>query len=99
MPWLLPSARTCASPLLPLLLLDDALVVEGVVQGVGFRPFVWRLATELGLAGRVRNAAGCVEIEVAGPAAALDAFASRLRTDAPPSSPSPPRPDSRNLDA
>ena len=70
-----------------------------VVEGVGFRPFVWRLATELGLAGRVRNAAGCVEIEVAGPAAALDAFASRLRTDAPPSSPSPPRPDSRNLDA
>jgi hydrogenase maturation protein HypF len=76
-----------------------ALVVEGVVQGVSFRPFVWRLATELGLAGRVRNAAGRVEIEVAGPAAALDAFASRLRTDAPSSSPSPPRPDSRNLDA
>ncbi len=59
-------------------------LVEGVVQGVGFRPFVWRLATELGLAGRVRNAAGRVEIEAAGPAAALDAFARRLRTDAPP---------------
>ncbi len=41
-------------------------LVEGVVQGVGFRPFVWRLATELGLAGRVRNAAGRVEIEAAG---------------------------------
>src|SRR5674476_402843 len=61
-----------------------ALIVEGVVQGVGFRPFVWRLATELGLAGRVRNAAGHVEIEAGGPAAALDAFARRLRTDAPP---------------
>ena len=61
-----------------------ALQVEGVVQGVGFRPFVWRLATELGLAGRVRNAAGRVEIEAAGSAAALDAFARRLRTDAPP---------------
>ncbi len=60
------------------------LLVEGVVQGVGFRPFVWRLATELGLAGRVRNAAGRVEIEAAGPAAALDAFALRLRSDAPP---------------
>jgi hydrogenase maturation protein HypF len=61
-----------------------ALVVEGVVQGVGFRPFVWRLATELGLAGRVRNAAGRVEIEASGTPAALDAFARRLRTDAPP---------------
>jgi hydrogenase maturation protein HypF len=59
-------------------------LVEGVVQGVGFRPFVWRLATELGLAGRVRNAAGRVEIEATGPAPALDAFARRLRTDAPP---------------
>jgi hydrogenase maturation protein HypF len=61
-----------------------SLTVEGVVQGVGFRPFVWRLATELGLAGRVRNAAGRVEIEAAGTSAALDAFARRLRTDAPP---------------
>ncbi len=59
-------------------------LVEGVVQGVGFRPFVWRLATELGLAGRVRNAAGRVEIDATGPRAALDAFARRLRTDAPP---------------
>ncbi len=61
-----------------------AVVVEGVVQGVGFRPFVWRLATELALAGRVRNAAGRVEIEIAGPPTALDAFVRRLRTDAPP---------------
>ena len=61
-----------------------ALTVEGVVQGVGFRPFVWRLATELGLAGRVRNAAGRVEIEAAGTIGSLDAFARRLRTDAPP---------------
>ncbi len=60
------------------------ILVEGVVQGVGFRPFVWRLATELGLAGRVRNAAGRVEIEATGPAPALDAFARRLGTDAPP---------------
>ncbi len=60
------------------------IVVEGVVQGVGFRPFVWRLATELGLAGRVRNAAGRVEIEAAGDPAVLDAFARRLRSDAPP---------------
>ena len=61
-----------------------SITCEGVVQGVGFRPFVWRLATELGLAGRVRNAAGRVEIEAAGTRPALDAFARRLRTDAPP---------------
>jgi hydrogenase maturation protein HypF len=60
------------------------ITVDGVVQGVGFRPFVWRLATELDLAGRVRNAAGRVEIEAAGEPAALDAFARRLRSDAPP---------------
>ena len=60
------------------------IVVEGVVQGVGFRPFVWRLATELGLTGRVRNAAGRVEVEAAGDSAALDRFARRLRSDAPP---------------
>jgi hydrogenase maturation protein HypF len=62
----------------------QALLVEGVVQGVGFRPFVWRLATELGLAGRVRNAAGRVEVEAAGPVEALESLARRLRTDAPP---------------
>jgi hydrogenase maturation protein HypF len=61
-----------------------SIIVEGVVQGVGFRPFVWRLATELGLAGRVRNAAGRVEIEVGGEPAALRAFIRRLRKDAPP---------------
>jgi len=60
------------------------IVVEGVVQGVGFRPFVWRLATELGLAGRVRNAAGRVEIEAAGDPRTLDAFIRRLRSEAPP---------------
>jgi hydrogenase maturation protein HypF len=58
--------------------------VEGVVQGVGFRPFVYRLAVELGLDGTVCNRAGLVEIRVAGPAAALDALAARIATDAPP---------------
>ncbi len=58
--------------------------VEGVVQGVGFRPFVWRLASELGLDGSVRNLAGRVEADVAGDPAALDAFAARIASDAPP---------------
>ena len=58
--------------------------VDGVVQGVGFRPFVWRLAHELGLDGVVRNAAGRVEIRVAGPPDAVERFIARLATDAPP---------------
>lgn len=61
-----------------------AFEVEGVVQGVGFRPFVYRLARELGLDGVVRNAAGRVEVEAEGPEDSLDAFARRLATDAPP---------------
>jgi len=61
-----------------------ALEVKGVVQGVGFRPFVWRLANELGLDGTVINKAGRVEISVAGPASAVEEFARRIRTDAPP---------------
>ena len=61
-----------------------AIEVEGIVQGVGFRPFVYRLARELGLGGSVRNAAGRVEIEAVGEPAALDAFEVRLRADAPP---------------
>jgi hydrogenase maturation protein HypF len=61
-----------------------AIEVRGVVQGVGFRPFVWRLAAELGLDGTVVNRAGQVEIEVAGAQDAVEAFAGRLLSDAPP---------------
>jgi hydrogenase maturation protein HypF len=55
-----------------------------VVQGVGFRPFVHRLALRHGLAGWVRNAAGDVRIAVEGPAEAVAAFAAALRAEAPP---------------
>ena len=58
--------------------------VEGVVQGVGFRPFVHRLAEELGVAGVVRNDARGVAIEAEGPAHAVRAFLERLAADAPP---------------
>ena len=58
--------------------------VQGIVQGVGFRPFVYRLAHELGLAGWVRNDGAGVTIEAEGHAAVLDAFLRRLRDDAPP---------------
>ncbi len=58
--------------------------VSGIVQGVGFRPFVYALARELGLSGSVGNTADGVIIEVEGTPAALAGFAGRLATDAPP---------------
>jgi hydrogenase maturation protein HypF len=58
--------------------------VTGVVQGVGFRPFVHRLALRHELAGWVRNVAGTVEIHVEGDADAIEAFEGALRSDAPP---------------
>ncbi|MGB9777616.1 MAG: carbamoyltransferase HypF [Anaerolineae bacterium] len=58
--------------------------ITGVVQGVGFRPFVYNLATRLGLSGWVLNSSSGVEIEAVGPEAVLDEFIARLRTDAPP---------------
>jgi hydrogenase maturation protein HypF len=60
------------------------LSVTGVVQGVGFRPFVHRLALRHGLAGWVRNASGDVQIEVEGSAAELGRFLRSLREEAPP---------------
>jgi hydrogenase maturation protein HypF len=57
--------------------------VTGVVQGVGFRPFVYRLATRHSLSGWVRNVAGAVEIQVEGDFQELDAFQEELRTEAP----------------
>lgn len=59
------------------------LVARGIVQGVGFRPFVYRLANEHALDGWVRNDAGGVTIEVQGEVAQLDRFAHRLRDEAP----------------
>lgn len=57
--------------------------VKGIVQGVGFRPFVYHLATQLGLTGWVMNTSAGVEIEVDGAATALRQFIRRLKDDAP----------------
>jgi hydrogenase maturation protein HypF len=58
--------------------------VTGVVQGVGFRPFVHRIASELGLTGFVGNDSGAVFLEVQGPIPCIDEFHRRLRAEAPP---------------
>lgn len=58
--------------------------ISGVVQGVGFRPFVHRLAGELGLVGHVGNDAAGVFVEVEGPSAAVASFTVRVERDAPP---------------
>ena len=58
--------------------------VRGVVQGVGFRPFVWRLAERFGIRGWVRNGGGVVEISAEGSRADLDGFCAAIATEAPP---------------
>jgi hydrogenase maturation protein HypF len=58
--------------------------VEGVVQGVGFRPFAHRLAHEHALSGWVHNDERGVLLEVEGESAALEAYLERLARDAPP---------------
>jgi hydrogenase maturation protein HypF len=58
--------------------------VTGTVQGVGFRPYVYRLAGELSLAGFVLNDAHGVLIEIEGSADAVDRFVARLPAEAPP---------------
>lgn len=58
--------------------------VRGIVQGVGFRPFVYRLAIDAGLAGWVRNGSDGVTIEIQGGEKETDEFLSSLQHEAPP---------------
>jgi hydrogenase maturation protein HypF len=60
------------------------IVINGTVQGVGFRPFVFGLASKLQLGGFVRNIAGSVQIEVEGEASRLDQFLEEVARDKPP---------------
>lgn len=60
------------------------LSITGIVQGVGFRPFVWRRATRLGLRGFVENTSAGVVVEVQGPAEAVADFEAGLLAAVPP---------------
>jgi len=59
------------------------ILVRGVVQGVGFRPFVYKTATSLGLTGYVFNSSAGVTIEIEGGESALDEFLQTLKDDPP----------------
>ncbi len=72
------------APVKPAAVERCAIRVRGAVQGVGFRPFVFRLARELELRGWVLNDAEGVAIEAEGPTAVLAELRERLRSDAPP---------------
>jgi hydrogenase maturation protein HypF len=66
------------------MLVRKRLTITGVVQGVGFRPFIWRRATGLGLSGWVENESGGVIAEVQGESDTVAAFISGLAAAAPP---------------
>ena len=59
------------------------LVVVGIVQGVGFRPFIHRLVTEYGLNGWIRNESYGVELELEGESDAIEAFVAHLKARPP----------------
>ncbi|GAG31326.1 unnamed protein product, partial [marine sediment metagenome] len=58
--------------------------MSGVVQGVGFRPFVYGLASKLSLAGHVLNDSRGVEIEIEGNSVSIERFLDELKTSPPP---------------
>ena len=60
------------------------ILINGIVQGVGFRPFIYNLAIQYQLAGWVRNTSSGVEIEVSGPSHQLDNFITSIKEKAPP---------------
>jgi hydrogenase maturation protein HypF len=61
-----------------------AIQIRGIVQGVGFRPFVFNAAQKFGLTGWVRNEADLVRIEVQGPGDRVEAFCRAVQRDHPP---------------
>lgn len=65
-------------------MVSRSIKIRGIVQGVGFRPFVYSLAVQYGLAGWVRNSSNGVEIEVSGLRESMDRFILDLQTKDPP---------------
>ncbi len=61
-----------------------AIVIRGIVQGVGFRPFVYNLTTRFGLGGVVQNQTGSLWIEVEGEPSSLEPFLAELTSNPPP---------------
>ncbi len=72
-----------SSPTLPSSLARKQVRVRGLVQGVGFRPFIYNLAHSLGLSGHVLNSTSGVTIEIEGAEDALHEFLHRLQTESP----------------
>ena len=66
------------------LALRRLVTVNGLVQGVGFRPFIYKLAHEIGLSGSVANTSAGVKIELQGSSAQQHTFDQRLKIEAPP---------------
>ncbi len=60
------------------------LLIRGIVQGVGFRPFIWRLARRFGLTGWVKNTTAGVVVEVQGASEDIDAFVDAIPREKPP---------------
>ena len=81
---MIPSPGSAEGAYLPTVTARRRLRVRGTVQGVGFRPFVYRTAVELGLAGSVWNDSEGVLIEAEGPPDVLDELSRRLAEEAPP---------------
>ncbi len=66
------------------MLVRKAIEISGIVQGVGFRPYIYRLASDRQLAGSICNTAAGVSIEVQGSPDSVDDFLARLPAEAPP---------------
>ena len=79
-----PNDAVDGSPCVEALRVRRRFEIHGLVQGVGFRPFVYVTAAELSLAGSVANTTAGVVAEVEGSAAAVAVFGRRLRRSPPP---------------